>query len=84
MHRYMNNDSINMSLLNYVSHALSRLTCLRAFLPCVPSYICDLPALLTRLICAPCVPFSHALFVGLTIFLGWTCSPAETSISKDY
>ena len=75
---------IQTSLLNYVPHVPSCLTCLRplrAFVSHVPSCLTHHRALLTHFIYAPCVSFSlalHALFVRLKIFLGWICSPAKT------
>ena len=57
-----------MSLLNYVSHAPSRLRALRAFvssrLPCFTN--------------APYLRALRALFVRVKIVLGWIWSPAKT------
>ena len=75
-----------MSLLNYVPHAPSRLTCLtclralRIFAPYVHSCLTRLRALralLTRFTLAPWASL-RALFVHVKIVLGWIFSPAKT------
>ena len=55
---------VTASLLNYVLYAPSCLTCLthlRALHAFVPSRLCPLRALLTRLTCAPCAPYLRTL-----------------------
>ena len=66
------------SLLNYMLHVPSCLTCLTRLmcLTCLHA----LRVLLTRLLytsCAPYLRILHALFVCLKTFLGWICSPSK-------
>lgn len=79
---------LKTSSVSYVSYTPSRVACLCAFVLyanlCLTylAHLCDLGAVLMRLIYKPCEHFPrtwHTLSASLKIFLEWVCSPAKSS-----